>query len=398
MRNYSLLRALRMEGHELTLVAFGKREELVSARRALAGLCVDLDLVQEPSGAGYAGRLRALASRLPYGAWRMRSHAMRAAVSNHLARQVFDLVLCDDVYQIENLPALCQIPIILNKHTIVYEEVQRFLEHQRNPLVAAYGWTEYQRLRRLEMRACGTATAVWACSERDLQILVRDNSSVPIALVPNVIDTDGYQPSEGDDGRTVLFVGAMDWMPNRDAIEFFVRESWPRLRALAPCARLVVAGREPAPEFVRRFAKHPEITFTGTVANLRPLLSQAAVSIVPLRIGSGTRIKILEAASMGKTVVSTKIGAEGLRFANGSEIILEEAPLEFARAVAELLHDEPRRRRIGAAARRVVVEHYSMPALARALRSAFGTLSQNLWAGDTTDKPPAVAAHAKNAK
>ena len=145
---------------------------------------------------------------------------------------------------------------------------------------------------------------------------------------------------------------------------------------------------------MRLLARPAEISFTGTVPDLRPLIARAAVSIVPLRIGSGTRIKILEAAAMAKAVVSTSIGAEGLAFANGREIIVEDAPLEFARAIADLLHDEPRRRAIGAAARRVVVEQYSMATLTRALRPVLAGLARGCAAGDRVAESRAVAPEA----
>lgn len=377
MRNYSQVRALQMEGHEVTLLAFGDRDELNSARAGLAGLCADLDVLPDPgrgARAGYAGRLRALTSSLPYGAWRMRSNTMRAAVSKRLASQAFDLVLCDDVYQIGNLPTAFPGPVVLDKPSIVHEEVRRFIENQRNLLTSAYGRIEHRRLRRLELQACSRVAAVWACSERDRQILVRGNSSVPIAVVPNAINIDEYRPAEADDGRTVLYVGAMDWLPNRDAVAFFVSDVMPELRRLVPNLSFVVAGREPPPDFRRRFEQIPNVRFTGTLPDLRPVIAQAAICVVPLRIGSGTRLKILEAAAMAKAVVSTTVGAEGLTLKDGKEIIIADGPRTMASAIAALLGDRRRRLEIGRAARRHVAAEYGIPALRRALREALALI------------------------
>jgi glycosyltransferase involved in cell wall biosynthesis len=373
VRNYSLLRALRMEGHEVSLLAFGEPGELESARRGLAGLCADLEIVQKPRSAvrtGYIWRLRALPSDLPYGAWRLRSRAMREKVKESLANKIFDLVLCDDIYHLENLPQPCPLPMVLNKHTIVQEEFRRFLELQRNPLTSAYGWIECRRVRRLERRSCSAAAAVWACSERDRQTLVRENSSVLAAVVPNVINVDDYKPAETDDGLTVVYAGAMDWLPNQDAVAFFVSEVMPELRRLVPQVKFVVAGREPPSDFRRRFEHLPNVKFTGTVPDLRPVIAQAAICAVPLRIGSGTRLKIIEAAALAKTVVSTTIGAEGLTLSDGKELIIADEPLTMARAIAELLGDRCRRLEIGRAARRHVTAEYGIPALRRALREA----------------------------
>jgi len=171
----------------------------------------------------------------------------------------------------------------------------------------------------------------------------------------------------------VLYMGGMDWFPNRDAVEFFVTQILPELRVLAPEARFVVAGRNPPAEFVRRFAASG-ITFTGTVPDMRPEIARAAVCVVPLRIGSGTRLKILEAGAMGKPIVSTSIGAEGLDLIKGTEIILEDQPRAFAKAVADLLRDASRRRALGEEARRWVESRYSFPVLRSAVREALAKL------------------------
>ncbi len=385
MRNYSLLRALRMEGHEVTVLAFGGQDELAAARAGLANLCADLDVVPNPGGgarAGYAGRLSALISGIPYGAWRMRSDSMRTAVSKRLAGQSFDLVLCDDIYLIGNLPLTSPALIVLNKSSIVHEEVRRFVRHQGNPLVSAYGWIEYRRLRSLEMRSCGQAAAVWTCSDRDRRILANGNSGVPFSVVPNVINLEDYKPAEGDDGRTVVYVGAMDWLPNRDAVAFFVLEVMPELRRLVPDLSFVVAGREPPPDFRRRFDQLPDVSFTGTLPDLRPVIAQAAVCAVPLRIGSGTRLKILEAAAMAKSVVSTTIGAEGLTLENGKEIIIADEPQAIAHALAALLGNRARRLEIGRAARHRVAADYDIPSLRRAVREAISILEDRPRLGD----------------
>jgi glycosyltransferase involved in cell wall biosynthesis len=225
MRNYSLLRALKMEGHEVSILAFGDREEWTSARAGLAGLCVDLDIVPQPEGVGrvgYFGRFRALFSSLPYGAWRMRSHAMAERVRSCLAREHYDLLICDDIYQMENVSTISDLPVILNKHTIVFEEFERFLKHEGNPLVYAYGKLEAARLRRLENASVRQVAAVWPCSERDRRVLLGEDSGVTSTIIPNAIDLESFSPATGDDGRTLLYVGAMDWLPNRDAVEFFV--------------------------------------------------------------------------------------------------------------------------------------------------------------------------------
>jgi glycosyltransferase involved in cell wall biosynthesis len=372
-RNLSLLRAIQKEGHEVSILAFGEVSELIEAREGLGDLCVDLEIVPQPGGFGRVGpigRMRALFSDLPYGAWRMRSKAMAALAKGRVATKEFDLVICDDVYQIENLPAVSDTAVILNKHTIVFEEFERFLQLERNLLVRAYGRTELAKLRRLEMKTAQQVAAVWPCSERDRRILLGANTKVPSPVVPNAIDAAGFASASCDDGRTLLYVGAMDWLPNRDAVEFFAFEIMPKVCALIPQAEFLVAGREPPSRFRRKIERIPHITFTGTLPDLRPTIANSAICVVPLRIGSGTRLKILEAAASAKAIVSTTIGAEGLDLVDGTEILIADDAADFAEAVASLLSSRERRVAMGKKARERVLSEYSLPALQRAVHTA----------------------------
>jgi glycosyltransferase involved in cell wall biosynthesis len=378
-RNLSLLRAIQREGHEVSILAFGEVSELASVRQGLGDLGLDLAIVPRPSGLGHVGpigRMRALFSNLPYGAWRMRSKAMAALTKGRLATKEFDLVICDDVYQIENLTDISDTAVILNKHTIVFEEFERFLQLETNFLVRAYGAIELAKLRRLEIKTAQQVAAVWPCSERDRRILLGANTEVPSPVVPNAIDGARFAPANCDDGRTLLYVGAMDWLPNRDAVEFFVFEIMPKVCELVPNVEFLIAGREPPSRFRRRIERVPHVTFTGTLPDLRPTIANAAICVVPLRIGSGTRLKILEAAASAKAIVSTTIGAEGLNLVDGSEILIADDPAAFANAVASLLLSRERRLAMGKKARERALSEYSLPALQNAVHAALSEIQE----------------------
>jgi glycosyltransferase involved in cell wall biosynthesis len=312
---------------------------------------------------------------MPYGARRLRSKLMSDAVKRTLDELQFDMLICDDIYMLANLPAKADIPIVLNKHDITHEIIERFLAYERNPVKRLYGRLEQRKVRRLESDACANSTAVFACSERDEDMIRSMCPKAQIAIVPNVVDVGSYQPSYEDDGQTVLYVGAMDWFPNRDAVDYFIGQILPTLKLLVPAARFVVAGRNPSSKIRRRYGNLPDVEFTGSVADMRPIIAKAAVCVVPLRIGSGTRLKILEAAAMGKAMVSTRLGAEGLNFVPGREFLLADEPEEFARAIAGLFADEPRRLEMGRAARRRVQKHYDVSTLRIAVREALEKLA-----------------------
>ena len=166
----------------------------------------------------------------------------------------------------------------------------------------------------------------------------------------------------------------MDWLPNEDAMLYFAREVLPHIRRDEPDTTLSIVGRAPTPA-VRRLASEPGIEVTGRVEDVRPHIADAAVYVVPLRIGGGTRLKIFEAMAMGKAVVSTTIGAEGLPVTAGQDIVIADEPEPFAHAVVQLIRDEDARRRLATAARRLVVDHYDWSAVAQDFERALERLA-----------------------
>jgi polysaccharide biosynthesis protein PslH len=377
MRNYVMLRALLEEGHQVSLISFADREERDRPATELEQLCASVDLIDIPGvgkqgDSAYWSRLQALGSPYPYGAWRFKSAEVQRAVTTRLASDDYDAVFCDGIYQMQNLPDSGMPPVVLNEHTVTHEALGRFLKHEMNPLKVLYGWMEYAKVRRWELRACSRVASIIACSERDRQILLHGSPGTDVSVVPNCIDTDAYSPVLDDDGKTLVFVGAMDWAPNQDAASYFVSDIFPQVRQAIPDARFLIAGRTPPAAFRERFAGIENVEFTGSVDDLRPILANAAVSVVPLRSGSGTRIKILEAAAMGKAIVSTSLGAEGLDYENGRELVIADDARTFASATIGLLRDSERRKSLAAAARGWVEQNHGFSALKSSIAAALG--------------------------
>ncbi|MGH9449100.1 MAG: glycosyltransferase [Terriglobia bacterium] len=313
-------------------------------------------------------------SALPYGVFKYESQEMQDAVRTLLAEKDFDAVLCDDVYLFKDLPPPVRAQALLNKHDFTFVIVRGVLARTHNPLKLAYGWLEYLKLRRWETVVSSSVASVLLCSERDGRVLQRMVPGTSMTTVPNVIDVSEYAPQKDGGNETLIFSGAMDYFSNQDAVEFFVSQILPEIRTQFPRIKLIVAGRNPPESFQRRVARTSGVIFTGTVPDMRSEIAKSSVCVVPLRIGSGTRLKILEAAAMCKPVVSTRIGAEGLDFTPGTEILLADEPKEFAKAVASLLKDGSLRESMGQAARRRVEKQYSIEALRVAVRDALSTL------------------------
>jgi glycosyltransferase involved in cell wall biosynthesis len=375
LRTWAMVRALAEEGHEITCVSFAEVEEMNADLRPLREICRHVDLIPTPVVPGLGAleplqRLRGLVSPMPFGAWKFRSAAFTEALARHLARRAIDAVICDGVYNMQNLPSDVSVPVLLNKDDVAHLIIRRYLALEPSAVRRLYGELEIRKVERWERVSLSRAHTVLACSDFDRTMLRQLCPQAAIFVVPNVVDTDYYLPRPGGEPATVLFQGGMDWYPNRDAVDFFASRILPILRDLAPNVRFRVAGRSPSAEFRQRFADVAGLDFTGTVADMRDEIAKATVGVVPLRIGSGTRLKILEAGAMAKAVVSTTLGAEGLDMRHGEEIVIADEPRAFAEAVALLLRDDAQRQQLGRAARLSVEKHYSLAVFQAALRAA----------------------------
>jgi polysaccharide biosynthesis protein PslH len=373
MEIWAGLRALAAEGHRVTLVSFNDSGQQDVDLGPLSQVCESIDLVPirlsgPNSVAGYLGRLACLLTRDPYDAWRFRSKAFHDALLHRLENEQYDAVICNEIFTLQSMPETSSAPVILKKDHIAATILERYIAYEPRVLRRWYGRLEYAKTVRWENRVCRRAAAIMACSELERSVLQGICPGVPITVGPNVVETDGYSADGCEDETAILYSGLLDWHPNQDAIFFFVDAILPELRKMQVKFKLLIAGRSSGDALRRRLAHVPEIEFFGTVPDMRPLIQRAAVCVVPLRIGSGTRFKILEAAAMGKPAVSTRIGAEGLGFVNGSEIILADEPRAFAQAVATLLANPSRRHAMGLASRRRVEADYSLPVLRRAIR------------------------------
>jgi glycosyltransferase involved in cell wall biosynthesis len=192
-----------------------------------------------------------------------------------------------------------------------------------------------------------------------------------VEVVPNGVEpVVGRDSGPARDGR-LAFIGAMDWFPNQDAVRWMVDDILPLVRKRTPRVTLTLAGRNP-PRWMKRLSADG-IRVTGTVEDVSPYLREAAVCVVPLRIGGGTRLKILEALAAGKPVVSTAVGAEGLDLRPGEEIVIADSARDFAEQVAGLLEDKPLRERLAAAGRRAA-KRYAWDSIAPALERVWLTL------------------------
>jgi glycosyltransferase involved in cell wall biosynthesis len=253
-----------------------------------------------------------------------------------------------------------------------------FLTDLRAPLRwpgAAYSFVQWQRLRRYEAQVCRAADQVLAVSDVDAAMLQELVPGLDVTVVPNGVDTLTYRPEfTGLEPRmpekALVFTGTMDFRPNVDAVLWFARQVLPRVRTEMPGVRFFVVGQRPHRR-LDSLQSDPAITLTGWVRDPRPYIAQAAVYVAPLRIGGGTRLKLLEAMAMGKPVVATSLGAEGYPVTDGRELLLADTPEDFATTVLGLLRAPERRAQLGQAGRRFVEQQYDWRAIVPRLEAVY---------------------------
>jgi len=287
-----------------------------------------------------------------------------------------------------NLPARLPCPAVIFTHNVESEIWRRHAQARSGRLAKLLFRSQYRRMLRYERTTLGRFDGVLAVSDADRDTFARlypASIRRPVHIVPTGVDTEYFAPraeSSESGNPSLVFTGSMDWLPNEDAMLFFCRDVLPLIHADEPRTTLTIVGRAPTPA-VRRLAGAAGVRVTGRVDDVRPYVRDAAAYIVPLRIGGGTRLKIFEAMAMGKAVVSTTVGAEGLPVRDGEHVVLADDPQAFARAVVSLIRDVDRRRALGHAARDLVVSRHDWSAVAGALETALLSIAPSAM----TDRP-----------
>lgn len=358
MRISSMLAVLRSEGHQLVLLGAGSSGYPVPECEAAE--FVPLRPAPLSSLRGCSGRARALLGRRSFSIERWRDPRWSERISHWLRRGGFDAIWCETPYPAINLPWPPPLPLLVNTHNLEYRIWQRYRATERSPWRRAYAALEERALRQWELQVYRQAALVWTCSAQEAELLRRQLSGrVSVAVAPNVLPMSG-EAIAGELPARILFTGGLDWFPNRDAVEFFGVRIWPRIRQAVPDAEWIIAGRSGPRRWQQRWENLAGVRFTGTQASLEPWLRSAAVVVVPLRIGAGTRFKILEAAAWSRAIVSTTLGAEGLEFSSGRELELADTAEVFAAQVIALLRDPARRHALGNAARKKYEASYTL--------------------------------------
>jgi sugar transferase (PEP-CTERM/EpsH1 system associated) len=337
------------------------------AMRSLGVRLVTVPWIETPRGSlRFYGELAAnLLSPFPYNVDKDYDPQLRRRAAQLLADEDFDLVICDFVQMARNVIGLSGPGRVLFEHNVEAQIFARHAQTDRGVIRRWYMGRQAAKMKQFEAEAGRGFDLVIAVSEADRRVFEQEYGWRNVHTIDTGVDVDYYRPVTGaENDDVVVFIGSLDWLPNEEGLEFFLRDIWPEIRRQRPSARFQIVGRNPTPA-VRKLAGAAGVELVGAVEDVRPYVTAASVVAVPLRIGGGTRIKIFEAMAMGKAVVSTTLGAEGLPVASGDTLVLADAPADFAASVVALLADGPRRAALGARARGLVEQNFSSDVVGR---------------------------------
>lgn len=376
IRTYAMMRELRAHHHitYLTLDDGSASADAMSRAQEYCHEVIRVPFAQPArrSVAFYLDLVRNLASRWPYAVAKYRSPAMQEAIAQAVRTGRYDVIVCDFLFPSLNLPDGLGVPTVLFQHNVEATIWERHVAVAPPGVRRAYLRLQWRRMAAWEGRECRRFDHVIAVSDADRDLLRTAYATPSVSSVPTGVDTTYFAPSGAEPRRPLemVFTGSMDWMPNEDGIGWFCETVLPRVRAQVPEATVAIVGRNPSPRIRALATQHAGVSVTGTVPDVRPYLERAGVLVVPLRVGGGTRLKIYEGMAMGRPTVSTTIGAEGLPVSHGDEILIADAPEEFAAAITRLLQVPAEGDALGARAAARVRRDFSWGTVAAAFATA----------------------------
>ena len=366
IRSYHVLRHLSSQ-HELTFYSYYGGEPDLEYERKLqeqlpgsVAVCTGKrDLSGIARGFDY---LCHLGAQHPYAVGRFACPKVQQQLGGWFRDGRFDVAVCDFLDAAINFPAHLSTPSILFQHNVESEIWRRHASTAGNPMLKSLYGVEFRKMLRYEEAEVRRFDHLIAVSENDRALMTKWVDKQRVTVVPTGVDLSEYRPvpNAPEPRPLISFVGAMDWEPNIDGVDYFCSEIWPSIKKEVPAARFRIVGRNPGKR-VEKWASD-SIEVTGRVTSVVEHLRESAVVIVPLRIGGGTRLKIYEAMATAKAVVSTTVGAEGLDIHHGRDIMLADDPNSFAQAVIMLLRDRELRRRYEQAAAATAAQ-YDWPAI-----------------------------------
>lgn len=379
VRTYNLLRRLCCR-HEITLVTPSPTLSRFDLHAAFGKRMKKIITVPTPRSNSRISRafnmVGSLFSPLPYIVYTHRNPCLDSAVISALSDADYDLLHCDSISVVPSVPIDANMPKFFTAHNVEAVIWERYVREEKRPYMRAMLASQMRRVASFEASLPDLFDCCAAVSELDETELRKRYRIKNTCLVRNGVDTEYYTPSPDPDGRRIAFIGSLDWRPNQDAIRYLIERILPHIRSELPEIEVSIVGRRPPRSIVELCGK-AGVSLFADVPDVRPHLAASSVVIVPLRIGGGSRLKILEAMAAGRCVVSTAIGAEGLDLTNGKNILIADNPSEFASHVVSALRNPSLRAAIASSGRSLVENAYNWDTISRDLEHAWLSVCNN---------------------
>jgi glycosyltransferase involved in cell wall biosynthesis len=398
VKTYHVLRYLAEQGHRVTLATFVRKAE-AQYLEDLKAACAEIHAVplQRSRRADVQAYAQSLVSGLPFLVTRDAKPAMYRRVRQLVQAQHYDIVHADQLTMAQFALAVRNGPsaqgrspaIVFDAHNAVWTIVERSSQ-TTSPFLRPVLSLEAQRVKRYEHRLIQESDHTLVVSAIDRRALTQDaldsgdKNAIPsnlesrISIIPIAVDCTALHPvRRSSNSPSILTVGTLFYPPNADGVRWFMQQVFPLVRERIPDAHLTVVGPRPPRDLVQAgLSNRPAITVTGYVPDLGPYFESAALMVVPVRVGSGMRVRILEALARGMPVVTTTTGLEGIDAVNGEHLLVADEPLEFAQAVVQLLGDKPRGQQLGENGRRLIEEKYDWQVVLPKLESVYQSLAE----------------------
>jgi len=331
--------------HELSILTWGDNNDERDLR-SYFGENVHIHLVPEhwPRKFRRMGQLVSLFTPRSFFSMLVESTAMKQELHRLLAKNSYDIIQTEFTHTAAyDLPSGAY--RIIDSHNVEYDNFRRIYEKERSPLRKLHYYYEFKKFKKEEREACLRYQSVFMTSERDKEILDRDVPEIPKYVVPNGVDSTYFTPSEeSPEPYSLVFTGAMSYVPNNDGALYFLDAIFPLILKQVPRVKVYIVGGTPTKKLLHHSSDN--VIVTGFVDDVRPYIRRSNVYVVPLRMGSGTRLKVLEAMAMKIPIVTTSIGCEGIDVHNGESVLIADDPQSFADSVIRLMNDQSLRRKL----------------------------------------------------
>jgi len=316
---------------------------------------------------------KSLFSNRPFISYKYDVKEVRLKIRELVNKENFDIAHLDLLHLVQYENEIREIPKILIEHNIESVLLSRRVKRENNLILKAFLYTQYIKLRKYEKIMCERMEHCIVVSEVDREALTSIIPGLKITVIPNGTDTDYFVNNEAIKEHSIVFVGSLTWFPNINGMRYFIKRIFPIILNAIPDIKFYIVGKN-SPKYTipKRYKSY--ICQTGAVSDIRPFVSRASVYIVPLRIGGGTRLKILDAMAMKKAIVSTSVGCEGIEVVPGKDIVVEDHPVDFANQVVKLIKNPNLTESLGENARNLVENRYNWDVIYRKMNNVYNSL------------------------